>query len=133
MKANRKLFRKKTCIFALFLLYILFLKKVRKIDRSQICLLQCELQNDTDQTPTSDRCQIAVSLKTPLHKSKNNSVIVWHLMVLHCDALPYHVRTAPSLTSFRKMLKSHFFNMAFPPSSFSPVSLLVSTSGMRLN
>ena len=41
-------------------------ENVMKIDLSQICLPQCELVNDTNRIPTSDRRQIVLTLKTPL-------------------------------------------------------------------
>ena len=52
----------------------------------------------------------------PVHKSNkqfNNSLAfdataIW-------NALPDDIRSAPSITSFRKRLKSHLFEMAFPP------------------
>ena len=51
-----------------------------------------------------------------VHKSKkqfNNSLAfdapaIW-------NALPDDIRSAPSISSFRKRLKSHLFEMAFPP------------------
>ena len=51
-----------------------------------------------------------------LHKSKKqfNNCLAFDGSTLW-NTLPDNIRTAPSLTSFRKRLKSHFFDMAFPP------------------
>ena len=58
-------------------------QKVRKIDRLQICLLLCELLNDADQTPTSDRRQSEdtlnlVSLGWDATTSEKHFHTIWH-------------------------------------------------------
>lgn len=51
-----------------------------------------------------------------IHKSKNH--FDWSFEIAApslWNSLPIHVRTAPSLSSFRSQLKGHLFTLAFPP------------------
>ena len=51
-----------------------------------------------------------------IHKSRNH--FDWSFEIAApslWNSLPPHVRTAPSLSSFRSQLKGHLFTLAFPP------------------
>ena len=53
-------------------------EKVGKIDRLQICLVQCELLNDADQIPTLDRRQSEDTL------IRVTNSWVWWIVVSYC-------------------------------------------------
>ena len=58
------------------------------------------------------------------HFSIKNQMVFAHLLMLHHffgTILPNTVRSAPTYLSFRKSLKTYFFNQAFPTKTVFPV------------
>ena len=53
------------------------------------------------------------TISSKYHVSELSSVLVPFLFLW--NLLPAHIRIAKNISSFRKLLKTHFFDLAFPP------------------
>ena len=71
---------------------------------------------NTRRSRTDKKFLITPQYNPPEHRSKKqfNYTLAFDAAAIW-NNLPENIRTAPSCTSFRKRLKSHFFDMAFPP------------------